>query len=69
MTVYVLQYDADTGGREDWNVFYTPLEVFLTPELRDARKAYISANKPNLEFHETDIEVSEVADAPLGQSY
>ena len=37
MKVYLLYYDNDTGGREDWNTFYTPVEVFLSEAERQAR--------------------------------
>ncbi len=41
--VYALFYDFEEGGdRENWNVFYTPLEIFTDKAVRDARKDYIS---------------------------
>ena len=62
MIVYLLYHDLDgTGASEEWNVFYTPVEVFLTPELREARKDYIKSINPAYEFHEVDIVVSATA--------
>lgn len=37
MMIYLLYYDQDTGSREEWNTFYTPVEAFSTPELRAER--------------------------------
>lgn len=66
MTVYLLYHDTDgSGGSEEWNVFYTPVEVFTDPALREARKVYIKSVKPNHEFHTVDIEISTVADEPV----
>ncbi len=61
MIVYVLQYDSDTGEREDWNVFYTPIEIFLTKTERDQRIADIKAYDSSKEFHETDVTLGNVA--------
>jgi hypothetical protein len=60
-TVYVLFYDTDFGSREEWNTFYTPCEVFLSPEGRQARidklkHAVDSDGDPiRYEFHELDV--------------
>ena len=37
MKVYLLYYDNDNGDRENWNIFYTPVEVFLSEAERQAR--------------------------------
>lgn len=47
-------YDRDDGSRESWSVFYTPVEVFATKEMRDARIAYLSSRDPRLEFETCD---------------
>jgi hypothetical protein len=42
MKVYLLYYDNDdTGAREERNVFYTPCEVYLSPEDRQKRIDFI----------------------------
>lgn len=41
MKLYLLYYDTDMGSREEWNTFYTPCEVFDTPEKRQARIDFI----------------------------
>ncbi len=55
MKVYLLFYDEEVGGREDWNTFYTPCEAFTGPLVRDKRKAYVLSKRPNVEFHELDL--------------
>lgn len=57
MTVYLLFYDKDTGSREDWNTFYTPVEVFSTQELRDKREDELMASDHDLEFYTCELEV------------
>ena len=44
MKVYLLYYDTDYGDREEWNTFYTPVEVFGSEEKRQARIDFIRAN-------------------------
>ena len=44
MKVYLLYYDNDHGDRENWNTFYTPVEVFLSEAERQARINVIKAN-------------------------
>lgn len=44
MKVYLLYYDTDVGSREEWNTFYTPVEVFTSDEERSARIDVIKAN-------------------------
>lgn len=61
MIVYVLQYDEDNGSREDWNVFYTPIELFATKAERDQRIADIEAYDPSMEFEKTEVTLGEVA--------
>jgi hypothetical protein len=52
--VYLLMYCRDDGSRESWSVFYTPVEVFPSKEMRDARIAYLSSRDPELEFETCD---------------
>jgi hypothetical protein len=42
MKVYVLFYDTNYGSREEWTTFYTPCEVFDSPEKRKARMDFLS---------------------------
>lgn len=75
--MYLLYYDCDNGSREDWNIFYTPVEVFSTKEKRDARIAYIKEKLTekvmkalNFEFHTEDLESIDIsADSELNGSY
>ncbi len=60
MIIYALHYDHDHGNREDWNVFYTPLELFAIKAERDKRISAIRAYDPEKEFEERDITVGEV---------
>lgn len=65
MTMYVLFYDRDDGNREDWSVFYTPMEIFATEKERADRIAFIEnqiANDPEIdddefEFHTIEVEM------------
>lgn len=57
MMVYLLFYSQDNGDREDWNVFYTPVEVFSTPALRLSRQLALAAQDPHLQFHTQDLQV------------
>lgn len=44
MRLYLLYYDTDYGSREEWNTFYTPVEVFDSEAKRQARIDFIKAN-------------------------
>ena len=57
MMVYLLFYSHDSGDAEDWNTFYTPVEVFATPELRRARQLELAQQDPELGFEERDMQV------------
>ena len=63
MKIYLLYYDTDMGEREEWNTFYTPVEVFDSAEKRQARIDFIKAQvdedgKPvKYDFHEVDTEI------------
>jgi hypothetical protein len=41
MKIYLLYYDTDHGGRDEWNTFFTPCEVFDSAEKRQARIDFI----------------------------
>lgn len=43
MKLYLLYYDTNYGSREEWSIFYTPCEVFDSPEKRQARIDFIKA--------------------------
>ena len=43
MRLYLLYYDTDRGDREEWNTFYTPVEVFDSAAKRRARIEFIAA--------------------------
>lgn len=61
--IYLLYYDYDHGDRENWNVFYTPVEAYSTKELRDARIEEVKKAPDygdTLSYHEVDREI----DAP-----
>ena len=60
MKLYLLYFDTDTGAREEWNTFYTPCEVFVSEEKRQARIDFIKQQvdedgEPTAyEFHTVD---------------
>lgn len=56
MKVYLLYYDTDYGGREEWNTFYTPVEVFSTEEKRAERIEFLKKT-PSLMCHTVDEEL------------
>ena len=61
--VYLLFYDTDTGTSEEWDVCYTPCEVFTNPEDREKRIEYIKKfdkqlnNTYEYEFHKDEVDV------------
>jgi hypothetical protein len=60
MNVYLLYYDTDYGSREEWNMFYTPCEVFDSVEKRQQRIYFIKQQVDEdgdlipYEFHTVD---------------
>ena len=60
MKVYLLYYDTDYGSREEWNTFYTPVEVFDSEAKRQARIDFIKQQVDEdgepvaYEFHTVD---------------
>ncbi len=60
MKVYLLYYDTDYGSREEWNTFYTPVEVFDSEGKRQARIDFIKQQVDEdgepvaYEFHTVD---------------
>jgi hypothetical protein len=65
MKLYLLYYDFDQGAREEWNTFYTPVEVFSSELMRARRRRFISAQNPNLLFYNVEVDLSETHDTPL----
>ncbi len=60
MKVYLLYYDTNSGASEEWNLFYTPCEVLLSPKKRQERIDYIKTNTSfDGDFHEEDKEVKD----------
>lgn len=61
MKVYLLYYDTDYGSREEWNTFYTPVEVFDSEEKRQARIDFIKSNSEDYtdedQFYTVDTEL------------
>lgn len=61
MKLYLLYYDTETGSREEWNVFYTPCEIFDDPDKRQARIDFINeqvdedGEPTEYEFHTVDV--------------
>ena len=60
MKLYLLYYDTDYGSREEWNTFYTPVEVFDSEAKRQARIDFIKQQVDEdgepvaYEFHTVD---------------
>lgn len=61
MKVYLLYYDTDHGDREEWNIFYTPCEVFATDAERQSRIDVIKSQSEEYTdddcFHKVDKDV------------
>lgn len=68
MKLYMLSFDTDNGEREDWNVFYTPVEAFSSEQLRQDRIDYLTnaidedGYKCEYSFHKYEIDL----DASVG---
>ena len=68
MKLYLLYYDTDYGSREEWNTFYTPVEVFDSAEKRQARIDFIrqqvdqDGEPVGYDFHTVDTEIMTDAD-------
>lgn len=68
--IYLLYYEINggEGDREEWNVFYTPVEAFADSATRTKRKDYILSKYPaevRIEFNETEVEVSKSYNRPI----
>jgi hypothetical protein len=64
MKIYLLYYDTiDSGSREEWNTFYTPVELFTSDEDRKQRINFIKkqvdrdGNPVEYEFYKVDKEI------------
>lgn len=55
MKLFVLQYSVDDGSRESYNVFYTPVEVFSSEELRDQRIEELKKEDEEYDFIKTEM--------------
>ncbi len=57
---YLVYYDSnDMCSREEWNVFYTPCEVFLDKSLADKRVKFLKTKLPNnYSIEEVTVEIS-----------
>lgn len=47
MKLYMLAYEDSRleGASEQWDVFYTPIEAYSTPDLRKKRKSELKAER------------------------
>ena len=58
MKLYLLYYDYDdSGARENWSTFYTPVEIFTSAEMRLRRINFIKSINTSLQFHTSDEEI------------
>lgn len=58
MKIYLLYYDYDdSGDRENWSTFYTPVEIFTSAEMRLRRINFIKSINTSLQFHTSDEEI------------
>jgi hypothetical protein len=55
MIIYALFYSHDDGNREDWNVSYTPVELFSSHVSREKRIQDLTAQDADLEFETRDL--------------
>ena len=55
MIIYALFYSHDDGNREDWNVFYTPVELFSSHAKREQRIKELAAQDADLQFEMQDL--------------
>jgi hypothetical protein len=58
MKLFCLNFDTDnTGSREEWNTFYTPLEVYSKDELREIRVEELKIVNKDYVFHRTTVTI------------
>lgn len=65
MKLYFVAHDTDYGSREEWNVFYTPIEVYASEKEQQERVAYLKEKHPGRTCHKWDSELSTDPRAPL----
>ena len=70
MKLYLLYYDTDCGlSREEWNTFYTPVEVFDSEEKRRARikfiKKQVDEDGEPLGYHFHKVDTTIMTDAEI----
>ena len=68
--IYLLYYEINggEGDREEWNVFYTPVEAFSDSATRTKRKDFILSRvsvNDRVEFNEVEVEVSKSYNRPI----
>ena len=57
--LYIVFYDCDSGDREDWNVFYTPFEIFEDPVLFKQRCRHLKSTLgQDYDLHTEEVELS-----------
>lgn len=66
MKLYFVAHDTDNGDREEWSVFYTPIEVYPSKELQEARVAYLEEKHPSRTTETWEGELSSEPRKPLG---
>lgn len=65
--IYLLFYDTDSGSREEWNTFYTPVEAFSSKELRSLRVKELKnavdddGDPYDYQFHTIDVKLDETS--------
>lgn len=68
MTLYLLYYDTNEGDREEWNVFYTPCEIYSTEQLRQDRITVLEGavdeegDPRNYEFEKQEVVIDTPAE-------
>lgn len=55
MELFALQYCVNDGSYESYNVFYTPVEVFSSKELRDQRISELNEEDEEYDFIKTEM--------------
>lgn len=69
--VYAFYYDdEDNGSRENWSVFYCPIEVFETEELRTERYNFLCKKfTSDVRFHFVEFEVQDTMSEEVDKNY
>lgn len=69
--VYGFYYDfADSGSRENWSVFYCPMELFETEELRKERYDFLHSKfTSDVAFHFFEKEIQDTLSEEFDEEY